>query len=61
MHSWIYRNRVRLRAIYGPAPALLAYKEESEAPAPDTCHEDAGKVIREDGEFVVHPMPRRRF
>ena len=62
MHAWVFRNRARLRLIYGPAlapcppPAL-----PSAAPnVPDVAAStDAGTVQRRARYVVIKPMPRR--
>ena len=58
MHSWVFRNRSRLRWIYGPAPEL----SEGELAALQEARPKfatAGRVERVEGEVVLHPMPRR--
>jgi flagella basal body P-ring formation protein FlgA len=47
MLGFVFRNRVRLRAIYGPAPATSAQKE----PPP---------VVRRGQTVVLRPKGRRR-
>ncbi|MCP3916112.1 MAG: hypothetical protein GY711_11190 [bacterium] len=55
MHSWVFRNRARLRALYGvrdeprPAPAMPT---PPGAPA-------AGTIIRSPDGVVLTPMRRR--
>jgi len=64
MHSWVFRNRVRLRAIYGPdAPGPLPFQmEEEPAPAPPpsaTRARKAGLVERRSRYVILHPMRKK--
>lgn len=69
MHSWVFRNRSRLKLIYGaapePVPALPAGKPEPVEPQgtlnfdPDADNAP-GQVIRRKSYIVLQPMPRRR-
>ena len=62
MHSWVFRNRARLRLIYGCAPldppSPPALPQAAPLPAlPAPLPEGAGEVER-DGEVVIlRPMP----
>ena len=67
MLSWIFRNRRRLRVIYGtvPAPALVGARfEEQPAPALEaealaTSRPRPGELRRRKQHVLVRPMPRR--
>ena len=60
MHSWIFRNRDRLRLVYGsqrpqsPDGALAA----QECPKVHPDQPQAGSVEHSDGDVVLMPMPR---
>lgn len=67
MLSWIFRNRRRLRVIYGtvPGPALAgALFEEQIPPALPAAQVDSsrpapGELRRRKQHVLVRPMPRR--
>ena len=64
MHSWVFRNRSRLRWIYGPTPEPSSELSEAELEAlqegrPTYAGATAGRVERDEDEVVLHPMPRR--
>ena len=75
MHSWVFRHRARLRAIYGPVPPLPlqgpgeAYEPLAALPAAEPewveveafpVPESAGSIERGDSFVLLHPMPRER-
>ena len=62
MHAWVFRNRARLRLIYGPAPAPLplpALPAAAPAGLRPPVPKDAGTVQRRARYVVLKPMPRR--
>jgi hypothetical protein len=67
MLSWIFRNRRRLRVIYGavPAPALAGprFREadlrELLEEASEPSRPRPGELRRRKHHLVVRPMPRR--
>ena len=60
MHSWVFRNRSRLRWIYGPPPQEARRgRAPLCAPAAEPLPPQAGRVEREPADAVLHPMPRR--
>jgi len=60
MHSWVFRNRSRLRWIYGPAPQEARHGTVPvPAAVPQPLSPQAGRVEREPADAVLHPMPRR--
>ena len=76
MHSWVYRNRSRLKLIYGsaPPPPLPAPEPLPALPAPELeaaleaepfdaplPTQDAGRVVRRTRYVLLHPMPPRRM
>lgn len=54
MHSWVFRNRARLRLIYGPASL-------QDPPAPGrgarAIPRQAGRVLRRARYVLLMPMP----
>lgn len=67
MLSWIFRNRRRLRTIYGivatPALAGRRFGEQTPAALPveaeDSSHPSPGELRRRKQHVLVRPMPRR--
>jgi len=53
VHSWIFRNRARLRAIYG-LPA--AHPVPRSGPARGRARQRAGRVVRRARYVLIHPM-----
>jgi hypothetical protein len=58
MHSWIFRNRARLRVIYG-SPPIAPVAIEPPAPFVAPQQKDAGQVLRRSRYVLLVPMPRR--
>ena len=67
MHSWVYRNRARLKLIYGsappPPPPALPSAEEAPSEVVDEAWEvlpeGSGEVDRSGEGVTLRPMPRR--
>ena len=63
VRSWIFRHRLRLRAIYGPRPepkaAPVATVEREREPAPLLHGLAPGEVGFVGTHFVLRPMGRR--
>ncbi|MDA1266863.1 MAG: hypothetical protein O2816_17420 [Planctomycetota bacterium] len=67
MHSWVYRNRARLKLIYGstplppipePSPALPAAGKGA-VETWELLPEGSGEVERAGQDVTLRPMPRR--
>ena len=63
MHSWIFRNRDRLRQVYGSPEPVERPRDQAEDAAqqepwqvPDAM--PCGSVERRDEDVLVVPMPR---
>jgi hypothetical protein len=77
MHAWVFRNRARLRLIYGaaPPPALPAPEPELDlgrdpdllrpeidaSTTPSDAPSVAGLVLRRARYVVLRPMPRQAW
>ena len=69
MHTWVFRHRTRLRAIYGPDAEPVGIEAELEVyeaalpgeggPEPEVPTW-AGSIERGDSFVLLHPMPRLR-
>lgn len=64
MHSWVFRNRARLRLIYGPnEPGPTPFRKEEEpapAPAPLPARVRQGGLVERRSRYVVlHPMRKK--
>ena len=68
MHSWVFRHRARLRAIYGPRPLPPAPVQAGLEPDEDPLEglgsrpvpAWAGSVERGESFVLLHPMPRAK-
>ncbi|MED6335967.1 MAG: hypothetical protein VYE81_11245 [Planctomycetota bacterium] len=61
MHAWVFRHRVRLRAIFGavrPNSAATTGDSASHAPRRPQGGETPGTVLRRSRYVLIYPMPR---